>query len=441
MLAVILALTVGLASLVFFFSAFFAPKLHRKDDFLWSGVGFFYALVLWICSQRLTGGVLLGQGAATVLILSFAWQTLKLRAIIANAENLPEFKSFSLLDWLSGGRRKPKTVKPQPPQAPTEPTEPELESATEPEAMVKTEQPAEVIAETVEEVLEVVEDIVEVSTTSLEPETISESLPETTSDTGETPVSPSMEPELIESAGPDQAIETAPKTSPPLTTPSPSAKPSKPGFFSRLFGRRSTPPPTIREALDSVAQEEIDDELDELDELDDLELAVEESPQETNEDSPEMPVVTEVEGETVAPVETINEDLSVPVETEESVTAELTETIDNADNTEMSEPVEAMATTPVVSLEAEESLGLGAEDNDDNPAVREPMDVEPVEETSLLDDLDDLLDDDDIVSPELETVLERPVDDAVTASSENASDASDPGDAEPSNSEPTDTAL
>ncbi|MFM7578408.1 MAG: Ycf66 family protein, partial [Microcystaceae cyanobacterium] len=64
MLAFILAIAIGLASLVFFFSAFFAPKLHRKDDFLWSGIGFFYALVLWICATRITGGVLLGQGAA-----------------------------------------------------------------------------------------------------------------------------------------------------------------------------------------------------------------------------------------------------------------------------------------------------------------------------------------------------------------------------------------
>ncbi|WP_259732438.1 Ycf66 family protein [Synechocystis sp. CS-94] len=103
---------VVLASLAFFFSAFFAPKLHRKDDFLWSGVGFFYGLVLWNCAQRFTGAILLGQAAAVVLVLAFAWQTLRLRAAIAK-HAIVEIPSFSLLDWLAGGlQRKPKVKTP-----------------------------------------------------------------------------------------------------------------------------------------------------------------------------------------------------------------------------------------------------------------------------------------------------------------------------------------
>ena len=114
MLAFILAIAVGIASLFFFFSAFFAPKLHRKDDFLWSGVGLFYAATLWICAQRMTGGVLLGQIAAATLVLSFAWQTVKLRVALANPEKIAEQPNFSLLDWLAGGlSRKPFLNRPQ----------------------------------------------------------------------------------------------------------------------------------------------------------------------------------------------------------------------------------------------------------------------------------------------------------------------------------------
>ncbi|MDY7015406.1 MAG: Ycf66 family protein, partial [Cyanobacteriota bacterium] len=61
MLAYILAIAVAFGSFAFYMAAFFFPEVHRKYDFLWSGVGFFYAFVLWICAGRITGGVLLGQ--------------------------------------------------------------------------------------------------------------------------------------------------------------------------------------------------------------------------------------------------------------------------------------------------------------------------------------------------------------------------------------------
>ncbi|MEY3825930.1 MAG: hypothetical protein RLZZ148_743 [Cyanobacteriota bacterium] len=76
--------------------AFFSPDVHRQDDFLWSGVGLFYALVLWICAERITGAVLLGQTAAAILIISFGWQTLQLRRTPGDAQSL----GFSLLSWL-----------------------------------------------------------------------------------------------------------------------------------------------------------------------------------------------------------------------------------------------------------------------------------------------------------------------------------------------------
>ena len=60
-------------------AAFFFPEVHRKSDFAWSGVGLFYALILWVCAGRITGAVLLGQIASVALLGWFAWQTLTLR--------------------------------------------------------------------------------------------------------------------------------------------------------------------------------------------------------------------------------------------------------------------------------------------------------------------------------------------------------------------------
>jgi hypothetical protein len=79
MLAYILALAVGLGSFALYMAAFFFPEVHRKNDLSWSGVGMFYALVLWVCAERITGGVLLGQTASVALLGWLGWQTLTLR--------------------------------------------------------------------------------------------------------------------------------------------------------------------------------------------------------------------------------------------------------------------------------------------------------------------------------------------------------------------------
>lgn len=79
MLAYILALTVAVGSLAIYLAAFFFPEIGRKNDIYWSGVGLFYALVLWVCAKQITGGLLLGQVAGVVLLGWFAFQTLQLR--------------------------------------------------------------------------------------------------------------------------------------------------------------------------------------------------------------------------------------------------------------------------------------------------------------------------------------------------------------------------
>ncbi len=79
MLAYVLALIVGLGSLALYMAAFFFPEVHRKQDFILSGIGLFYALVLWVCAGRITGGVLLGQMAGVGLVGWLGWETLNLR--------------------------------------------------------------------------------------------------------------------------------------------------------------------------------------------------------------------------------------------------------------------------------------------------------------------------------------------------------------------------
>lgn len=79
MLAHILAIAVALGSFIFYIAAFFFPEIHRPRDLVWSGVGLFYALVLWVCAGRITGGVLLGQTASVALLGWLGWQTLTLR--------------------------------------------------------------------------------------------------------------------------------------------------------------------------------------------------------------------------------------------------------------------------------------------------------------------------------------------------------------------------
>jgi hypothetical protein len=246
MLAYILAIAIALASVVLFFSAFFAPKLHRKDDFLWSGVGLFYGLVLWLCAGRLTGGALLGQVAAVVLVLSFAWQTISLRAAIANPEKQAGIKTFSLLDWIGGGLGKKKgkvqpTAKPVVEAVtPVETTESLTETPAEPVEVVEPEIPEslteDAIAPDIDE---------EITDGTVEPETS---------------VSPEREetlvPEKIASSSEEFLVEKTEETiTPPRArTSQPFAKPKKQGFFSKLFGKKPTPPKTenITAALDAI---------------------------------------------------------------------------------------------------------------------------------------------------------------------------------------------
>jgi len=100
MLAYILALAVGLGSLSLYLSAFLFPEIYRKYDLLWSGLGLFYALVLWICAGRITGSLLLGQMASVALLGWLGWQTLKFRFAETPVEQRIQLQGDSLSDAL-----------------------------------------------------------------------------------------------------------------------------------------------------------------------------------------------------------------------------------------------------------------------------------------------------------------------------------------------------
>jgi len=103
MLAYLLAWIIGLGSLGIYLAAFLFPEVHRKNDFIWSGIGFFYALVLWVYAERLRGGLLLGQTASVALLVWFGWQTLKLRRELTPSEQQTALPDTSSVQAKVGG--------------------------------------------------------------------------------------------------------------------------------------------------------------------------------------------------------------------------------------------------------------------------------------------------------------------------------------------------
>lgn len=69
----------GLGSVTLYLAAFFFPEVHRRHDFFWSGVGCFYALILWVDAYQITPTEWLGHLASLSLIGWLGWQTLTLR--------------------------------------------------------------------------------------------------------------------------------------------------------------------------------------------------------------------------------------------------------------------------------------------------------------------------------------------------------------------------
>ncbi len=79
MLTYLLAFAIALASSGLYAMSFFLPAFKRERDLIWSGVGLFYALVLWICAGQVRGGLLLGQMASVALLGWLGWQAFESR--------------------------------------------------------------------------------------------------------------------------------------------------------------------------------------------------------------------------------------------------------------------------------------------------------------------------------------------------------------------------
>ena len=195
MLSYALAIAVATSSLVLFLTAFLMSDIHRKDDFLWSGVGLIYALVLWYCARNITGAVLLGQAAATALLVSYSWQTLKLRRAIANPDKAAEINNFSVLQKINGLLKRDRAkVQPTTPAATTV-----TPKVTEQEIAIP-DTPAKDTVET--PASGIVEPKKEVSTAPVTDESATVKDLKTDKDTVETPASGIVEPKKEVSTAP-----------------------------------------------------------------------------------------------------------------------------------------------------------------------------------------------------------------------------------------------
>ncbi|QCS49139.1 hypothetical protein FEK30_06670 [Picosynechococcus sp. PCC 11901] len=247
MLAQILAIAVALGSGLLFLTAFIFPKLHRQDDFFWSTVGLFYALVLWVCAGQMAGAILLGQLASVILLGWFAWETLRLRQAIADPSKIPNLDKVSLVGYVKDRFKKPKVT-----SAP---------------ATKKTQKSSSDSSKTTD----LAKEAPETSTPSESPETAPVTSPEAEKPTPE-PATPSASKDLDKAdstkpvPSPEEASETptevsdTPETeSDAITDPPITAQPSKKGFsFGRLFGRKTASTAAPTETSASAGDEDIE---------------------------------------------------------------------------------------------------------------------------------------------------------------------------------------
>ena len=346
MLAYILAIAVGLGSFALYMSAFFFPEVHRKNDLVWSGVGLFYALILWACAGRFTGAVLLGQVASVSLLGWLGWQTLSLRrSLTPVAQQTPipaDLKSKFNFNGFT--RRQPTKAAPKTTLKVVSPPEVQNNNVVLPESTVEVVSPSltenidnnitpEVISTpTIPDAVDVAE--VEETPPSVFPEVeetvepVEEVVPNAaTLETAEPTVVPPSDSTVTEPPTPLQPNFTETVIPVPPVTPAsrPSAKPPKPaptgGKLSGLLGtltglfQKKPKPPKVEKTKPVVSVESpapapikdqtpppervtpIDAEFDEFDELESVAVASE-STVETVETEPEVstePTVTEVE--------------------------------------------------------------------------------------------------------------------------------------------------
>lgn len=299
MLAYILAFAVGLGSLALYTAALFFPEVYRKGDFIWSGVGLFYALVLWVCAGQIRGGLLLGQTASVALIGWLGWQTLTMRRNLTPtsqqtkvSEDLPAklVDSFKQLPQKVTGVFKRSTP------ATKSPTMPPVTAQSVASPVATPEEITPSALETPEPQVEIVE-IKEVTS-----EAPSETAP---SATGDAPSTPEVveTPEIPE---PSATTPTEVKTPPSVIKQPQSKSFAQIGrvlvFLQNRLKKKPKTKPTAKStptpAATTPVQPTVDDDFD----FDDLEEA---TPAETPENTPtiEVQAVDSAEAPTVPDVE------------------------------------------------------------------------------------------------------------------------------------------
>ncbi|WP_324282309.1 Ycf66 family protein [Cyanobacterium aponinum UTEX 3221] len=417
MLAYFLAILVAITSLSLYINAFIRPKIHRKDDFLWSGLGLFYALVLWICAGRITGSVLLGQCAGVAVAIAFIWENSKLRqALIAESQSNQALEGFSVLTFIAQllakvsqlGKKKP-IVTTNPPEKPSEtittpPEEkeeisPTVASTTKEETQIKN-QPTETEIKAYRE--EVIRDTIEEVTT---PPQLEKDI--AISDEGK-------EEEKIDTTSEDEEIEIDnADTTPDNDTEKAENKPK-----INLIGRirnifRKSPAETSSKSVKDELPESLLDEIDDLEEEIDPEstaveveeaianLDVTESSQEEEKDNQEVSEISQESDEEKAIEEELisdsqkeaNEDIkdkSVVVEEEKENDVEEGESKITEENTEVMEEnvnieseIETTVTSQAENLVVEEQISPKT----DTQEEEKEKEIPPEDTIESLDDL------------------------------------------------------
>jgi Ycf66 protein N-terminus len=98
MLTYLLADVVAIASIALFVAgAFLLPSIKRESDVIWSGVGLFYALVLFACAGQVRGGLLLGQIAGVALMGWLGWQAFGSRWALVPVDERRKVQSLTNL--------------------------------------------------------------------------------------------------------------------------------------------------------------------------------------------------------------------------------------------------------------------------------------------------------------------------------------------------------
>jgi hypothetical protein len=230
MLAYILAVLVGTGSVGLYIAAFFFPEIHRKHDFIWSGVGFFYALTLWIYARQSMGGIVVGQTASVALVGWFAWQTLKLRRQLVPANQQTPLPDTTKIQQQLG--LKPTTPTPKTPTK-SRATNPTTSKSSPPVPKVVEVKPS--VVEVKPSVVEVQPSVVEVQPSAVE---VQPSVVEVQPSVVEAkPSAVEVKPSIVK-----QIVDTPP--APPVTIPAPVEEEEKASITLQL-----EPPATAAKPL------------------------------------------------------------------------------------------------------------------------------------------------------------------------------------------------